>query len=109
MSTLLKNLKIDYWYKAVLIIGVTFLTISLTVNLKDVNNNAIQLLSLSCIFIGLGEWINHPLRTGIMTPSRNFPVAGKVSGYPRHNCLLGIFFDILGFILILTGIIKLFK
>ena len=49
----LEKLVIDHWYKAVAVAGLFVLIISLTVNLVDVENNTVQLISLGMFFIGL--------------------------------------------------------
>lgn len=89
MSNFLNGLKIDYWYKAVLVVAVGFLALSLTIEFKGVENGHVALISLGCALIGLGEWINHPLQQAIMAPSLDYPGWGKLSGYPRRNTLLG--------------------
>lgn len=100
MENPLAKLKIDYWYKAVLVIATSVLIISLTVELKSVENNIVQLLSLGGIFCGLGEWINHPLQVKV---GPNF----KISGYPRKHRLGGYLFDLAGIVFIVIGLIKL--
>lgn len=89
MSNFLSRLEIDYWYKAVLVVAVGFLALSLTVEFKGVENAHIALISLGCALIGLGEWINHPLQQAIMPPSSSYPGWGKLSGHPRRNTFLG--------------------
>lgn len=60
MNNPLNNLKIEGWYHVFVILGAIFLGLSLTVEMKYIDNTTVQLLSLSSIFIGLGEWCNHP-------------------------------------------------
>ena len=107
MDNPLKNLKIDYWYKALLVAGVASLFLSLTVELKEIGNNIVQLISLGAIFIGLGEWINHPLQTRILPPGPHYSGWLKGQGYLRSNSFLGIAFDFVGVTLIGLGLYKL--
>lgn len=103
----LNNLKIEYWYQAFLVIATVILITSLTVELKGVLNNAIQLISLSIIFICTGEWINHPKEIKFFPKSDYIP-ARAMAGHPRNNSILGIFFLIIGILLLSYGIYKLF-
>ena len=96
MSNPLQNLKVDYWYKAVLVVGAVSLVLSLTVELKGVENSVALLFSLSAIFIGIGEWLNHPLKTIIYPPSAQFPGGLKGEGNTRRNSFLGVGFAVLG-------------
>ena len=100
MSNPLHSLALDYWYKAVLAISTVLLIVSLTVPLQGIGNVCAQLLCLGGVFIGLGEWINHPLQTKI---GPNF----KITGYPRRFTFLGSVFVVLGFVCIYFGITKL--
>ncbi len=99
MENPLLKLKIDYWYKAILVTASCVLVLSLTVELKDIRNSVVQILSLGFLFWGLGEWINHPYQEKI-------GIGFKISGHPRNGSAAGYFFDILGFGFIIIGIWK---
>lgn len=100
MSNPLQSLALDYWYKAVLAISTVLLIVSLTVPLQGINNAIAQLLCLGGIFIGLGEWINHPLQVSV---GPGF----KISGHPRRFTFLGTVFVLLGLACIGYGVYKL--
>lgn len=100
-SNPLSNLKIDYWYKALLVIASCTLIVSLSIEMKGVANCVVQLISLGAVFIGIGEWINHPLQTGIVP-------GFKITSYNRVNKFGGNAFDLLGIICIVTGIMNIF-
>lgn len=102
----LEKLVIDYWYKAIAVAGLFVLVLSLTVNLVNIDNNVVQLLSLGAFFIGLGEWVNHPLQTSLIPASALYP-AGKLTGHPRNSSFSGILLDLIGVVLIGIGIYKL--
>lgn len=108
MNNPLSNLKIDYWYKVSLIIATVLLITSLTVDLKGVKNKPIQLISVGIIIISLGEWINHPIQIQVIRPNPMLPSGGQLEGHPRKNSALGIFFDILGIIILVFGSYRLF-
>ena len=101
-SNPLSNLLIDYWYKAVLVMAICTLIVSLSVETKGVENCVVQLISLGAIFIGLGEWINHPLQTRLIP-------GAKITGHPRVNKVGGNLFDLLGLVFIIVGIIRIFR
>jgi hypothetical protein len=69
--------------------------------MKGVENCIVQLFSLGAIFIGIGEWINHPLQTRIVP-------GYKITSYPRVNKFGGNVFDLLGIVCIIIGIRKIF-
>ena len=100
MANLLDSLKIDYWYKAVLVISTGVLVVSLTVPMQAAPNGVIATISLGGLFIGLGEWINHPLRVGV-------GYGYQISGHPRSNSFLGVMFVLLGLALVGYGVYKL--
>ena len=72
----LSSLKIDCWYKLLPAIGTVTLIIGLTVDVKGVSNVLVQLVSVGIIFIGIGEWINHPLQTKV-------GIGFKITSYNR--------------------------
>jgi len=99
-SNPLANLKLEYWCKALLAIGACVLIVSLSVEMKGVDNSIVQLVSLGAILIGLGEWINHPLQVRV--------VAGlKISGHGRINTWSGNLFDVIGVLCASIGILKI--
>jgi len=109
MSNPLNNLKIDYWYKALLVLSAVILIAALTMKMEGVSNSIIQLLSLGGLFIGIGEWINHPLQTRIIPPNAYYaPGGAKLTSYNRRASLLGSLFDLLGFVIIVIGVWRLF-
>lgn len=85
----LSTLKIDYWYKILPVIGTITLILGLSVDIKGTSNILVQLVSVAVIFIGIGEWINHPLQTQV---SINY----KITSYNRVNKLSGNIWDLIG-------------
>jgi hypothetical protein len=107
-SNPLSNLKIDYWYKAVLVVSIPLLILSLTVELKGAENTTVLLFSLGALFIGMGEWINHPVQQQILPPSQSYPGWLKGTGHPRNNKFIGVFFVLVGIGIIGCGLWKVF-
>ena len=106
MDKLFTWLKIDYWYHVFVLLGAAGTIASLIFDIKGITNKQALLLSLGCLFIGIGEWINHPIQTISVPPRANHP-GGILTGHPRNPDLLGSLFDIMGFILIATAVYKI--
>ena len=79
------------------VIGTITLILGLTVDIKGVTNTLVQIVSIGVIFIGIGEWINHPLQTGVGP-------GYKITSYNRVNTLAGNIWDVVGIALIVYGL-----
>jgi len=85
----LSELKIDYWYKILPVIGSVTLILGLTVDMKGVSNILVQLVSIGVMLVGIGEWINHPLQTKVG--------AGlKITSHNRTHTFAGNAWDMIG-------------
>jgi len=100
MTDFLKNITVEYWYKMIVVAALFFLFISLTTPLVGVSNQAVQLLSLGAFFIGIGEWINHPLQTRL---EYNL----KITSRNRLANFTGLAFDALGGLICGLGLMRL--
>ena len=89
----LSTLKIDYWYKMLPVVGTLTLIIGLTVEIKGVTNTLVQLVSIGVIFLGIGEWINHPLQTQI-------GAGFKITSRNRLNTFAGNAWDVVAVVMI---------
>ncbi|PSY67335.1 hypothetical protein C7B16_04320 [Escherichia sp. 20412-1] len=98
----LENMIVDYWYKALTVVGAMIFVINGTSLFDRYPVVPLAFLSSGIFFIGLGEWINHPLRVRFLGPGI------FARGHNRSSCALGIIFDILGGCLIVTGVVKFF-
>ena len=85
----LSGLKLDYWYKLLPLLGTITLIIGLTVDVKGIANSFVQLVSLGVIFVGIGEWINHPLQVKIAP-------GFKITSYNRKNTFAGNVWNLFG-------------
>jgi hypothetical protein len=86
----ISGLKLDYWYKVFVALGVAGLIASATVELHGIANSHALLLSLGLFLVGTGEWINHPFQTVLVPPNAAFPGYGQLTGHPRRNSALGV-------------------
>lgn len=100
-------LKVEHWYHLFVALGATGTVVSLSVDVRGIANAHALLLSLGIMFIGVGEWINHPLLTRLMRPSSYAPGGGVITGHPRKASALGNLFDVLGFTLLLVAVGKI--
>lgn len=107
MDNPLSKLALDYWYKVVLVVCIVIFLLTGAGLLPAFPTAPTALISLGGFFIGLGEWINHPLQTRLFAGSARFP-AGVVSGHPRTTTILGFTFDLLGVALVAYGGYKFF-
>ena len=94
----LKNMKIDYWYKALTVVGAALFVFNGTSFFDRYPVVPLGFLSSGIFFIGLGEWINHPLKVrfigpGVWTRGYNrsfvFPVSWD-SIMNRMNTILSV-------------------
>ena len=107
MDNVFSWLKVESWYHVFVLLGAAGIIASLTIELKGIGNIHALLLSLGVFFIGIGEWINHPLQTKLMPPNVFAPGGGVISGHPRNASLLGSLFDLLGIALVALGLYKI--
>lgn len=101
MTNPLQTLQIDTPYKGVIAISAVVLIAALAAN-----NATAAIIALGFLFIGLGEWINHPSRSGYVPPSFANP-AMIVTSTARSPCAFGWFVNGVGGVLILLGVYRL--
>lgn len=107
MDKSLTGLKIEHWYHVLVVLGAAGIVAAMSFDLKGITNSHALSLFLGVLFVGLGEWINHPLQTKLMPPNVYAPGGGIIRGHPRNPNLLGSLFDILGFVLVSIAIYKI--
>jgi hypothetical protein len=89
MNPQLSSLKLDHWYKVIIAVSFTVFLANGCGYLPVYPTKETALLSSGCFFIGLGEWINHPLQTTILP-------LGIATGHPRNGTAIGYSFVLLG-------------
>lgn len=108
MENPIAKLALNYWYKVLIAGGFFVFLVNGTGVLTAYPTAATGLISLGCALWGVGEWINHPYQE-VLIPGVFGRPSGKLSGYPRKVSLAGIAFDVIGGVLIVFGIVKLFQ
>ena len=104
---MLSRLKIEYWYQVFVVLGAAGALAALALEIKGVQNAHAFLVFAGMFFVGMGEWINHPLQTRIVPPNIYLRGGATLSGHPRNPCALGFLFDVLGFVLLTAGLYKI--
>lgn len=107
MDNPLSKLALDYWYKVVLVVCIAIFLLTGAGLLHTFPTVPTAIISLGGFFVGLGEWINHPLQTALVPPSAYHP-PGVLKGHPRKPTLLGVAFLVFGLVLVGVGVYKLF-
>lgn len=101
--------KVEHWCHLLVALGATGVVASLTVDVKGIANAHALLLSLGAMFIGLGEWINHPIQTKLMLHTIYAQNGEIITGHPRNPSNLGNLFDVLGFVLLVVALHNLYS
>ncbi|EIC84716.1 hypothetical protein SPM24T3_09726 [Serratia sp. M24T3] len=95
MENPVSKLKLDAWYMVVISVCTAIFLASAAGLLPNLPTKPTLLISLGGIFLGLGEWKNHPLRTHIQEVwGQRFMGQGykrKFSPTGTALCLLGIY------------------
>jgi hypothetical protein len=108
MDNPLSKLALDYWYQVLMVVSVAVFLLTGAGVLKAFPTAATALISLGGFWIGLGEWINHPLQTSFLSPNVYRP-SGVLTSHPRQSKPIGIIFLLLGLILVAFGLFRLFR
>ena len=104
-SNILKNLKLDVWYKALFYISGIILMIALFADVKGISNGQLQLLSSGGLLLGLGEWKNHKVASWIKPANIYTGSAALINAPIRQPDAFGILLDAIGIILMLIGVV----
>jgi len=107
MENPLSKLALDYWYQVIMVVGIVVFLLVGAGLLKAFPVVPTATISLGVFFLGLGEWINHPLQTKLRAPDAFFPNV-VITGHPRNASVLGYVFDIFGLGLIGYGCYRFF-
>ncbi len=103
----LSNLVLDSWYKVLMVVGMFVFLLTAAGVLSVLPAVPSLLISLGIFLFGLGEWVNHPLQTGLLSATAFHP-AGIVTSYPRRFSVAGCIFDLIGLGLLGAGVYRLF-
>lgn len=105
----LKNLKLDEYYMLFVYLGTFFFVFSLALPTQWLSNERLGLVSLGILFIGVGEWKNHKLVSGIKEANAYTGGPALVTIKIRKPDFLGYLFDFLGILFLFGGLISVFN
>ena len=102
MDNPLSKLALDYWYQVLMVVCVVIFIMCGAGMLQAFQVAPAAMISGGGFFVGLGEWINHPLQTAIRLDQFD-RATGIISGHPRKNSPIGICFVVGGLCLVFFG------
>jgi hypothetical protein len=102
MENPLSKLDLDDWYQVLMVVCVIVFLLAGAGILKAFPVAPTAAVSAGGFFVGLGEWINHPLQVAMSA-------VGVAHGHPRKNSPVGILFLVLGIGLIGFGIYRIVR
>lgn len=100
----MKTLSLDSWYKGVMYLGVAVLAISFFIDVKGITNSQLQLLAAGTFMIGLGEWKNHKVESGIKPANASVGDPVLMSTSIRRPDPIGIFLEWIGVLILIAGL-----
>jgi len=108
MDNPLSKLELDYWYKVLMVVSFVVFLLAAMGLLKAFPTAPTAFISLGVFFIGMSEWINHPLQTGFL-PATIYRPGGVVTSHPRRSSFIGNIFLWPGLILVALGLFRLVR
>jgi len=99
MDNPLSKLALDYWYHVLMVTCFFVFLLSAAGVLKLLPVAPMIAISAGGFFVGLGEWINHPLQSAIIP-------LGVIQGHPRKSSVLGVLFVVCGIGFIAFGVYR---
>jgi hypothetical protein len=105
MENPLSKMALDYWYQVLMAVCVVVFLLCGAGVLKAFPVIPTAAISAGGLFIGLGEWINHPLQTAVVGATAYLP-GGVITGHPRKNSPIGVLFVIAGLSLVGFGVYR---
>lgn len=91
----LKDFDLEHWWKLAAAAGALIAIASAPTQFRPG-----MIIGIGILLFGIGEWINHPVRTGL-------GYGGVLTGYPRSNKPLGLLIAALGIGLFAFGLYRL--
>jgi hypothetical protein len=101
MSDFFSGLKIENWWHAVTIVGGCGVVASSAIPVGDLPRQDVLLFFFGILLFGIGQWINHPIQQRIIPQ-------GIITGYYRNPSKLGVFFEIVGSLLIIAQCVRFY-
>jgi len=98
----------SYFFILLLVIGVLILIYSFVFSEDGPLFSGLREIGLGVLLIGVGEWINHPLQKAHICKSRRELIFQDIRHRRRNPSALGNLSEIVGLILIFTGLADFF-
>jgi hypothetical protein len=89
------------WYHALVLTGAAGLLACVPLSVVGISKQSLMLFFSGLFFIGIGEWINHPLK---ITENRTERHISIHQTYDRNPCGMGRMFELLGFVLFMPAV-----
>ncbi len=107
-NQLFENFATRYFYKFLILCGLVWFILSFFLGPQEAVFSGYRLMATGVIFLGIGEWLNHPLQVSLELPSKASPEARRQKHRKRNPSTLGNLFEIIALLLICVGISKVF-
>ncbi len=108
IAKLFEKFATKYFHKLLVIAGFFIFYLSFIFGRQDLLFNGYRILAMGVIFLGVGEWLNHPLQVSLLLVNENSSEVQKKNHHRRNPSTLGNLFEIAALILICIGISKAF-
>ncbi len=97
-----------FFPKILLFAGVLSLIWSFVTGPQNLSFNGYRLIASGIVFLGIGEWLNHPRQKALEFTSKDNEELRKKTHYKRNPSSIGNLFEITALLLICVGISKAF-
>jgi hypothetical protein len=93
-----------YFFIFLLIAGTALLLVTFLDGLNGRLFPGLRQIAIGIMFIGVGEWINHPLQRSVTYMDRKENIFQKIRHRKRSPSVFGNLFEICGLLLIFAGV-----
>ncbi len=97
-----------YFSRILVLAGIVLFVLSFIHGPQDVYFNGYRLIATGVIFLGVGEWLNHPPQVSLTLDTEDSSEAQRKKHRKRNPSSIGNLFEIAALILICVGISKAF-
>ncbi len=97
-----------YFSRILVVAGIVLFILSFSHGPQDVFFNGYRLIAAGVLFLGIGEWLNHPPQVSLSLEAQDSPEAQRKKHRKRNPSSIGNLFEIAALILICVGISKAF-
>jgi hypothetical protein len=97
-----ENLTLDTWFKAFAYLGGTIFVLAIFVPVRAGSNELIAVVGVGMFLLGVGRWKNQKTFTALQ--NQGFGSLLKMSTERRSPDIVGLFFELSGWVLLLVAI-----